>query len=749
MTDYTRVFYTVPLHGTEMTRDDKGSKIGGAFPTPEEGGWMHYTKERNLSNNPLLAAIPLKEFIGIDFDLIDSYNEALTLIPTPAYRADSLPKELGKGGHLLYRHTDLAYNELKQLRALLKKQHKIDIQVDNSLIYLATPANKTKELVSTPITSLDDLQEVPKILLYYLKSLVTTEAIELSARGQQTSTKAFDMQVFGRLLANGITTTTVHYLTPKDFPNVRHPNDVEQGAGTEWLLQIRKKLQADSTVSQDTFIKTIKALNAMWDDPMPDDRIDRDLHRDLNATEWKYDPEWQKKQAIYTTGRGTTVEAIFVPDTAEWLLLDHMTLDVSRYQSFSNFKDALISLTGVDANKRSLLAKSTKCKIVNSPKYKPFLSIISPTELPIFNFFNPTEGVNILRDPSSFNLEYKEPAHVLKFLENLVPDKDTRDRLIKFIAYKYYTYNYSPLYFVMQGVGGAGKGVFLQYILSYFSGTRMTSATVQTLELHFNSQLAASDWLEIDEGTEGIGETARKKLVASLKRITGSPFINITAKGKDSNMVEHFVTPILFSNLTTKLITDTPENDRRMVVLRAPNKMTEITSDTGEYIDAMKKEMPHFAMYLHNLHTNQPLSASDYTSNNNWKGSDYKDYIEATITTHDKLYSAISNRDLTKFIEVLEDIGVPYSEIESLFFTDTKDSICLYHTSVTRQLSLFALEDIYSMYPTFRTVSVRNEYMALRNSIKYRLHDKSFTYQGIFFSEKFTAKKETIGKISL
>ena len=143
--DYTKVFHTVPLGGTEMYRGTDGKKYGQTFP---RDGCAEYVTNRNTQNTPLLAAIALKDFIGLDFDTDESFNMALRIDPGCKYVA----KSDAKGGHLLYR-----YDESYGFTSSKKVQGILDLQVGNTLIYLATPANKTKTLLTPSIDSLDDL----------------------------------------------------------------------------------------------------------------------------------------------------------------------------------------------------------------------------------------------------------------------------------------------------------------------------------------------------------------------------------------------------------------------------------------------------------------------------------------------------------------------------------------------------------------------------------------------------------------
>jgi len=124
MPNYTDIFFTVPLTAQTLERKPDGKKTDPGFP---QKGWLQYTTTRNTQNTPLLCAIARHDFIGIDVDNTDLFEQLLT---ADNYSADYIAKSDLKGGHILYAYNDEDAQELTQIRKWAKRAH-IDIQLDN------------------------------------------------------------------------------------------------------------------------------------------------------------------------------------------------------------------------------------------------------------------------------------------------------------------------------------------------------------------------------------------------------------------------------------------------------------------------------------------------------------------------------------------------------------------------------------------------------------------------------------------
>ena len=154
--DYTKIFHTVPFSAPDLHRLPTGEKSNPGYPD----NWIQYQSKRNTKNTPVLGAIAREDFIGIDIDNTEVFNQALE---ADNDTAEYVARSDKKGGHLLYAYNVEDAMQLQMISSLAKKAN-IDIQMKNKLIYLATPANKTKTLLTEPLTELPK-NRIPKAVL--------------------------------------------------------------------------------------------------------------------------------------------------------------------------------------------------------------------------------------------------------------------------------------------------------------------------------------------------------------------------------------------------------------------------------------------------------------------------------------------------------------------------------------------------------------------------------------------------------
>jgi len=750
MIDYTKIFHTVPLKGTIMTRNDKGSKVDEqGKPIIPENKWDSYTTIKNTKSCPLLGAIAHTDFIGIDADTKEIYDYIYSIAKNECkYIAKSIPET--KGGHFLFRYDEITSSKLEPLVKYLKKL-KVDVQIGKKLIYLATPANTTKELLTPNLSKLDDLTTISNTLIMYLTSLVTPLLLEdvsssnLTTKLDSNSILVYSSDYYGFLLAGEPTKSLIKRIAPLDYKHIIEMNDIPNGNGTDFLLKVRQKLLADISVSPEVFSKTMHYLVSEFDVDRASKHLktlDDNIQRDINSPKWRYDSKWKVKGLILTTGYNNTLEVFYSYTDNSWVLFNRTLESYTIYSTFTNMGDSLLALTGKKVPKDTALLKSTKVNIINNPEYLKFINT-NDSGIPTFNTFAPTIPLSIVR--GDIVGEQIEPTTILKFFENLIPNVDTRNKFLGYIAHKYSTYDYSPLYFVLAGVGGAGKGTLVQHILTAISGVgRVQNVTYELLSSRFNAYMENCEWLEIEEAGEGYSKRDGERLVGILKRITGNPYISIEGKGIDTKVSRHYITPIISTNLSTKLITDTVSNDRRLVLIKCPNKMNNILpldigkktiNDTKDLIDQIKLEVPLFASYLRGIYKSKEFKVSDYTDNSNWKSDDYYDYIESTMTNSDKLVNAVSERNSSKFKEVLIEAGVGTMDIENLLSISSDlnseehtvyEGFILYHSPSTFNMGIKSLEDIY-----LSNLKLQGDVRTLFKTIKQR---KTMRVDGIIYT---------------
>lgn len=756
------IFHTVPFKAQTIKRDSNGKKVDHlGNPLSPSSEWLKYTKLKNTNDTPILGAIALEDFIGIDIDNSKMFLDATTLLdalPTkPGYVAISMPMEANKGGHILfnYKTTDkAAIDALHKLASAFRRKENnipIDVQMGNKLIYLATPANTTKKLLTPPIESLEDLTPLPPELIVYFLSL-----IDISTRNKASAIGTNFIEThYGYMLNEPLTPAIVPQLTPKtDFPDIANMDDIPRGSATEWLLQVRKKLQVDSSVSSEIFTKTIVYLNSLWSAPRgPSKQLHLDIERDIHSPEFKYDDKWRKSGFTFPNYLTQTISIYYDPAKATFIQHNTQTDEVIEFTTQTQTINSILSIH--KAKKKytgeALLKGATPVVTVNTPEEKPRLSYPQEFAMPHFNTYTPSEGTSIIQG----NLkpkDYREPVVILDYLEHLIPSKGNRERLMQFLSHKHRTYEPSPLYFVLSGVGGAGKGLFVSTILTYLAGAdRVMSEDLHGLTNNFNEHLGYVDYLNIEEAGEGYTERESSMLVAALKRITGNSHLTIEAKGAKKQKLRHYITPFIDSNLQTKLITSTSSDDRRLVLLRSPNKLlTHIQSteykhkslgihDTSTFIRHLTDELPSFAYYIANM---APISNRDYSDNTNWKDHDYYDYLETTMTYTDRLTEAIEKKDLKAFIDTLVEANVKDEDIDSMFSTSILNKgarALLYWTKQTRLMGVTSLQDICENSNVLES-EVKQRYKHMKEKRSYKSGDVAATIQVLEFNNVYTPR---------
>lgn len=751
MSNYTDIFHTVPLDGSEMVRDAEGKKVGVSFP---KGGWTQYVTNKNTKNTPVLAAIALNHFIGLDFDTDESFNLALQIDANCAYVA----KSDYKGGHLLYRCLDDLGQPYTKLTNS-KVPGLLDIQMNNSLIYLATPGNKTKTLLTEPIKHLSDLTMMPIAMQMYVENLMLRYQNENIVF--QTSNNAFHIaedSTLGYLLKDikpdsPYNVEIFKVLTPKKYrPNKLHPNDIPDGEGTDYLQAIRTRLALDISISESVMRNTMHYVNNQWDSQMPASRIESDCSYQIQKATidgnkaWVYNEDWDKQGLIIKDRYLSAIEFMFESSTSRFIEFNRTTKDIIVHSNLTNAKNSLVSKKKTNLATNDMITKAVEVDIISDPTLPSFfIKGIQPYK-PQFNMFVPAIGTQILRHPDLVtNPRY--PTHTLKFLENLIPNQNRRDWIMKFIKYKHQTYNYSPLYIVFAGVGGAGKGVFINEILSFFAGLgRIQDIDIDKLQNNFNSWKASTDYAHLDEAGEGMSKKESALLVAELKKLTGSPTVSIQFKGKDisgKDTVRHYITPILNTNMTVKVITDLPKNDRRFVFIKCPNKMAKISnSNDAMYVQLIKDELPHFAHYL--ATQVDDIDVKDYNSNESQKDKDYMEFMEQTMDPYHLLLDAAEDADTARFVNVLsEEFFVPQKLIDRLFDAKVQKPneearVVLYNTPNLRASNILSLYDLCDEVDALEGNHIKKLLSHLKNaSTFYGDRGEQYKYTYIPFRQNY------------
>ena len=670
--DYTKIFYTVPLYGSALYRDANGNKTGAVF---DKEGWSKYTNHRNEMKTPVLAAIAREDFIGLDFDTDELFRLATSLDLDCKYIAKS---DL-KGGHMLYRWDEETVDFFPKKKIL----GKLDIQMGNSLIYLATEANTTKQLLTEPLMALESLSYMPMVMKFFLKSLLL-EDIKKPAVASFSNGEAGTL---GYILDEIKETSPydeaiVAAITPLRYKQYKHPDEVPDGGGTMYLQAIRTKLAMDDSVSEEVFTTTMLWINNLWTDPLPKDRILRDCSYQINNAviastgdrAWRYNPEWNAVGLVARDARNNALEYLYVPSSGECIEFNKTTNEHIIFNGVDVAKRSLLSRTKRTIGVTDMLRLARPVQLINSPKEQENLILRESPSLDDFNMFKSSAGVRILRNPALIGDNYEYPDFTIRFLKNLIPNTKRLKWFLGFLKRKHTTYDYSPVYILVDGVGGAGKGILVNTILAYFSGmARIQEVDLDKLANNFNAWKVTTDYAVVDESIEGMTKSEMKQLVAELKKLTGTSFISVSFKGKDIKGEDnrpHYITPIIISNVSRKLITDATKNDRRLVRIFCPNTLASLSGGKDAlWYSKIVAELPNFAYYL--ATEVESLSDEEYITNESQKDEDYYNYAKETLDPSVLLLEAIEDRNLESFIEILQEhFGVTDALLDRLFHPD-------------------------------------------------------------------------------
>jgi hypothetical protein len=170
MPQYNEFLATVPVPGERLHRDPETLKklIDG------KPAQIHSWKISPDYHPIMLAYTGESHIIGVDFDDEYSFNLALQIDPACAYIA----KGIGKGGgHFIYKD-----DKPEMLLKYVTNPNgfnipEMDLQMGRKLLYLATPANETKELLTEPLTGYDELTSMPLSMQAFIVSLYQAHAL--------------------------------------------------------------------------------------------------------------------------------------------------------------------------------------------------------------------------------------------------------------------------------------------------------------------------------------------------------------------------------------------------------------------------------------------------------------------------------------------------------------------------------------------------------------------------------------------
>ena len=690
------IFQTITIPGKEMTRDpDTGKKLVDGKPFKP-----HSWDITNDYDQPLLMAHTGKShIIAIDFDGEKGnqlFLEALELDPDCKYIAKSLGKP---GGHMIYTDQDLTY-----LSQFIKNPNGInieglDLQMGNKLIILATPQNKTKQLLrfDAPLTPMPKAVQL-LIVNYYLSKTKTTVQNTTSVEAHRDSKlyyivkKALDQGTYYHTLFNIITPKKYKDMLAQDpiHPDkIYHPDNLREGAHM-YLVSLATVLAKDPSINVELFTDAIHYINSLFSDPLDDSRLEGIINYIISGKSridgepvWNYDPDWKKRGFIYTDTFGHSHE-VFVfnnKGTNNYLDHNHITNGTEVFVNATSLIDKIKTTTkNHNIKKDTILHRSRYVELIQDPQ-RDFGLIEEETGY-YFNTYVRSEELGILLNPDN-HTDYKYPDTTIRFLENSMGKFKTHKFFLPFIKRKFITREFSPLIIVLYGPPHSGKSAIPLGILRRFANNRLIKLTPEILTEKYNDWQVDKDIVMVDEIHNSRSDHL-KTIIQTMNTISGSHLLTgIRAMHQvvSSKEYNNTITIIATTNRVVQLSTE--PQDRRLVICRSRMKASEaLQMDDTEIFDQITRESKDFAYYL--ATEVEMISKERYLTNEWLKDDDYKEFQDNSLPINNSITAAIDHGDFERFARILEDFQIyPEDIVKSSVYVPRYNyiQIVLYNTN--------------------------------------------------------------------
>jgi hypothetical protein len=615
-------WHTVPLNG-ELKRNEDGSKT---IPKYQSNWRERYQEERNVKNSKLGGTITGKVsgIIAIDCDNATTWAMFRTLDP---YN-DFVFISKGKGkeaGTLIYQYNE----ELAQNFSINEDGLALDFYSNNGFVYLPTTSNKTKVPLAEPLPNIPELPDSVVSLLTRLYKSTRQVATDTSTQNTNLFTANFLAPLVQQFVQSrgDYMPGLFRIITPKRFRQTKqylesahlHPNNVPEGEGSTYLSSVSAILGSDVSISQELYAEAMVYINELFDDPMPQSRLDSTVvdpmlnnKSSIDGVQiWKYDDQWEQYRSIFTTKDQSTLEIVY-----DDLAKVHYSVDSSRgiYSSFARDTDLynhLQAVTATPKTKKDIIHSVPLVRTVTYP-HKPFgFNAGNDSTKRDFNTFKATPALHIFYEPEDYAEKYKKPEITLKFFESLIPDPLMQDYLLSFLKTKLSTFKYSPVVLYFLGVPGSGKGTFVRIIEEIFGLVPSPSAS-EFLD-KFNRWVMGAYFVELDEYGDSLSTMREKEeAVGKLKAMTGKRKVDIREMRMNSYTYEHNMTFIMTANKNPLMLDD---NDRRIALFNTPNVLAdqEWVEEKGGIEIVFNTIIDTVNDFCYYLATEvKPLSAADY-----------------------------------------------------------------------------------------------------------------------------------------
>lgn len=606
-------WHTVPLKG-ELKRLSNGKKNVPSFPK----NWnTHFRDNFNEEASELGGAITGKVsgIIAIDCDNTETWEMFKALDPGYEFAFKSLGKKDALGndiqaGTIIYKY-DEAFGDSYKLHNDFVS---LDLLSDGAFTYLPTTKNKTKDTFDPTNV---ELKEAPKSVLALVNSL---RPVRISSTDRVISNKNWQSnlapQIERFVKIKKVTAELFKVLTPKDFRTLPeyidkgflHPDDIPDGAGSEYLSKISAILGADESIDEQLYIDAMKTINGLFSQPMKTARLHSTIIEPMVEEKaqingepiWRYNENWQEEKLSFVTKRNNQVECFYDPDRLRFYMADVVAENVKHWSRDAEFFSHLETISLEPPSKKEAKARLPLINAVSSPAY-PFGFFNNDGDEQMFNTFSPTIPLQIFKDPKSYAKHYKHPTTILKYFESLIPDNYMRNYLLKFLRRKLDKFEYSPTIIYLLGVSGAGKDTLVQIIEKIIGVSSMARPTVREFLEMYNGWMLDKYFAQLDEyGNQLTRFDEKEAALGKIKAYTGKQEVQIRQMRSDGFNYIHHITFIMTANKNPLFL---DHDDRRVALFNCPNVLRDEqwvleAGGMSRVIEMIDSEINDFAYYL-------------------------------------------------------------------------------------------------------------------------------------------------------
>jgi hypothetical protein len=661
-------------------------------------------------NAPLGIHTGLSGIIVLDFDTDELFNRFLAIDASlkPEEQCRLIVRSDKKGGHFYYIYEE---NELTKFIGGPngKKLNALDTLYGNTLVF--APVHNYTKLIQKqdlPLNKMPLAIQMAAIAHYAsnenaIKKPEETLDIKYITSLAPLIEKALlnDIRALDNLLviltppeykSIMIAEKYRNYRESKDFaPAVKyHPDKIPpEESAHMYLVALSGALMLDESVSPELHTRFMEFINSMFSQPLPKSRLMSIINHDIKSPHYRYNPVWTKKTLTLTTLNGELIEIFMFHNNGQinYLVYNHITQEVTPFSTASAAIDFIQAETGMSI-KKDKLTKSVKfVNIIHRPDkpfgYNPDTRVFNSYRQTIEQqiFYNPQRWWDT--QPKDIQLQPYTDSHPLYPKVTLAALKSSiggkLNIFLSFMARKFKTHDYSPLFFVFYGVPHSFKSAVVNGVFAPLAYQRYKHLSLDVMTDKYNDWMVDTDLVLIDE-VHHLMSVERTKLIKTVNEVTGnSEIVGVRRmfSSVDTKVYPNELTFILTTNATVKLTTET--RDRRMVVFKSMQKVADALGMSNIAIEkAIKAESKAFAYYLSTQV--EPLYGDAYITNELWKDEVYEEFQEHSLNLEDKLAKLIDEGKWDELLSLFEEMGLTEEQLKISIYNRRGPRLRLFNT---------------------------------------------------------------------